>query len=51
MSDLLLLPQPRHVAARAISCALTDKRLIVLDGPDVGALLFSAKRLAGCAAG
>ena len=45
MSDFLLLPQPRHVTRTGGFLPLADQRLIVLDGPDVGALLFGAKRL------
>jgi hexosaminidase len=45
MSDLLLLPQPRHVTRMGGFLSLVDQRLIVLDGPDVGTLLFSARRL------
>jgi hexosaminidase len=45
MSDLLLLPQPRHLTRAGGFLPLVDLRLIVLDGPDVGTLLFSAKRL------
>jgi len=45
MSDLLLLPQPRGATATGGWLSLLDQRLIVLDGPDAAALLFSARRL------
>ncbi len=45
MSDPLLLPHPRHLALAGGACSLSGERLIVLDGPDAGVLLFSARRL------
>lgn len=45
MSDFILLPQPRSMNAAGGFLTLADHRLIVLDGPDPAALLFSAKRL------
>ena len=46
MSNLpILLPAPRQMAAGDGTLALRQQGLIVLDAPDAGALLFSAKRL------
>ena len=46
MSDLpILLPLPRQMAVGDGTLALPQQGLIVLDGPDAGALFFSAKRL------
>ena len=46
MSDLpILLPAPRQMTLGDGTLALREQGLIVLDGPDASALLFSARRL------
>ena len=46
MSNLpILLPAPRQMTVGGGTLALRERGLIVLDGPDASALLFSAKRL------
>lgn len=42
--NVLLLPRPRHIAITGAHFALTDRRLILLDGSMPGALRFSARR-------
>jgi hexosaminidase len=46
MSNLpILLPTPRQMTLGGETMALRERGLIVLDGPDAGALLFSVQRL------
>ncbi len=45
MPELLLLPAPRQMTVGGGTLALRERGLIVLDGPDAGALFFSARRL------
>ena len=42
---LLLLPAPRQLKTRPGKFIITDGRLILLDGPDPRALLFTARRV------
>ena len=44
----LLLPMPRELSLASNSYLLEDRRLIILDTPDLQALLFSARRLQAC---
>ncbi|HWQ15119.1 MAG TPA: glycoside hydrolase family 20 zincin-like fold domain-containing protein [Roseiflexaceae bacterium] len=45
MTDLSLLPAPRQLTLLPGAVALTGGRRILLQGPDVSALLFTAQRL------
>lgn len=45
MTNLSLLPAPRQIARRPGALTITGGRRILLQGPDVAALLFTARRL------